>query len=160
MEKLRPSEGDGSPHNTPAVWVRVGAGAGRDLWAEGSWGGPWPGSLGYGPGRLRADGILLPLPPISMLTFHSTTVSGWEWNPDTQIQIQMPIGSPSAQDVGPGPVSTPTLPSPPPPVLPVSCWIGLPCVLEGTQGSICCLCELEQFTPPLRTSICFSAKWS
>lgn len=135
-----------------------GLGAGRELWAESSWGILWPGSLGYGR-WLRGYWNLLPFPfhLCADLSLH-LCYSGWEWNPDTQIQIQMPFGSPSAQDVRPGPVSPPTLHSPPslppplpysPAVLSVSCWIGLPSVLEGTLGSICCLCELQQTTPPL-----------
>ena len=123
MEKLRPREEAGSPHSAPSA---VGGWRWRWGWRLADSSGA--GKLGQPPAQLpgawplQAEKLVdfcFLLPPISLLTFHSTSARvGGGWNPDTQIQIQMLIGSPSAQDVGPGPVSTPTLPSPPIPPSP------------------------------------------
>lgn len=146
------------------------------LLSQCGWGRGWQRALGWGevgaalaqlPGvRSRlAERLMefcfLSLP--SMLTFHSTTVrvGGVEpRHPDSKSDacwLPLSPGFWAWACVN----SHPSLPSTPaPPVLPVSCWIGLPCVLEGTQGSICCLCKLRQTTPPSGASICFPAKWS
>lgn len=153
MEKLRPREGVGSPHSS-YCWD---GGGGQGL-AESS----GPEKLGQPLAQLpgvwsRLAGkpmeFCFSLPLFFLLTFHSTSArvgGGGTQIPRFKFKCLLAPPQPRMLGLGlcqlpPFPLLLPLLP----PVLPVSCWMGLPCVLEGTQGSICCLCELEQTTPPL-----------
>lgn len=112
MEKLRPREGAQSSYNAPTV-VPLGVGAGRE---------PWPGSLGYGPGRLQAGGILLSSPSqlLADLSLHHCQIPRFKFK-------CLCLNSTSAQEVSLGMCHPQPLPASPPPVLRVSCLIGLPC---------------------------------